>query len=565
MRPPVTRKSPEAAQPLCSAQLLRGLALVVMLVGLQQPWSDARLGAQSALAITATGIAVLGTWLGMLSWANKLRVAIARLLWVSQLPLLAVVIWFLLGEIIGGAGFGVGAALALAGALLAAQNLSVPNWQPVEGPGRSTVGAATSGISAVPTSSLLSVSSVSLAVVGLAALAAALAAPIRQLVLGAPWQLIVSTTVFAGFCLFLAWWQLVPIVQLEIPAAKRVFPPGKWFPHTSVEQVTAHALLLAIVGAIVAITAGFAGNRNGWSAHLVDVRLAVWFAPALAASAFSVVAKHWRRCAPMVLRRAIERSSLFTGTAIGGYLLVATALRMVSQGFTAGLLAVMLLAVLVPGLGWADYQGVIRLASLGTKLTTWANNHLWRVPGEVVWSVDDLPLMTSTTGELWSGAHRWVGPTLAQLNDDGSPVQDPTALGADDLGVIPSHDAEAQICEPELPAVTEAVAEHRGDTTTHLQVAPNHLDGHHPGESNPMFTESGRIVIPLARPKWTPQQAMDGATHPELLTRIALEAPHLRPQVARNPAASPELLDWLAELDDPDVNAALKSLATPLR
>jgi hypothetical protein len=81
------------------------------------------------------------------------------------------------------------------------------------------------------------------------------------------------------------------------------------------------------------------------------------------------------------------------------------------------------------------------------------------------------------------------------------------------------------------------------------------------GVSNPALTDSGKLVIPLARPKWTPQQALDPATHPALLVRIASEAPHLRPQVARNPAAGPELLNWLASMDDPDVNLVLNQLS----
>jgi hypothetical protein len=70
---------------------------------------------------------------------------------------------------------------------------------------------------------------------------------------------------------------------------------------------------------------------------------------------------------------------------------------------------------------------------------------------------------------------------------------------------------------------------------------------------------TGQTVIPLARPKWTPQQAIDPATHADMLLRIAIEAPHLRPQVARNPAAGGELIEWLTELDDVDVNLALAS------
>jgi len=65
-------------------------------------------------------------------------------------------------------------------------------------------------------------------------------------------------------------------------------------------------------------------------------------------------------------------------------------------------------------------------------------------------------------------------------------------------------------------------------------------------------------VIPLERPKYTLQQALNPATPPEILAEIAAQAPHLRPQVAENPATYPALLNWLASLNDIDVDLALQ-------
>jgi len=140
------------------------------------------------------------------------------------------------------------------------------------------------------------------------------------------------------------------------------------------------------------------------------------------------------------------------------------------------------------------------------------------------------------------------------------------AVGVHDAGPVVCDDAAAQ--PDRTPTHTEnlnvvqlaASYPHGADTTTHLPLANSQADFGLVGETNPAVTDSGRLVIPLARPKWTPQQAMDPATHPGLLARIAFEAPHLRPQVARNPSASGELLNWLAGLNDPDVNLALASL-----
>ena len=52
-------------------------------------------------------------------------------------------------------------------------------------------------------------------------------------------------------------------------------------------------------------------------------------------------------------------------------------------------------------------------------------------------------------------------------------------------------------------------------------------------------------------------QAADPTIDPNLLARIAQEAPELRPHVAANPAAYEGLVQWLGSLGDPSVDAAL--------
>ncbi|KRD36771.1 hypothetical protein ASE27_09925 [Oerskovia sp. Root918] len=54
-------------------------------------------------------------------------------------------------------------------------------------------------------------------------------------------------------------------------------------------------------------------------------------------------------------------------------------------------------------------------------------------------------------------------------------------------------------------------------------------------------------------------QALDPSTPLEVLAQIVQEAPHLRPQVAANPSTYPALLEWLGNLGDPAVDAALRS------
>lgn len=55
---------------------------------------------------------------------------------------------------------------------------------------------------------------------------------------------------------------------------------------------------------------------------------------------------------------------------------------------------------------------------------------------------------------------------------------------------------------------------------------------------------------------YTAQMALE-TTDQELIAKIAQYAPELRPCIARNPSTYPALVDWIAQLNDPAVNAAL--------
>ncbi len=58
---------------------------------------------------------------------------------------------------------------------------------------------------------------------------------------------------------------------------------------------------------------------------------------------------------------------------------------------------------------------------------------------------------------------------------------------------------------------------------------------------------------------FTAHQAADPSTDLAVLARIAAEAPELRPALASNPATYPALLEWLAQLGEPEVDAALRA------
>ena len=57
---------------------------------------------------------------------------------------------------------------------------------------------------------------------------------------------------------------------------------------------------------------------------------------------------------------------------------------------------------------------------------------------------------------------------------------------------------------------------------------------------------------------YTAELAMQ-TTDQMLMAHIAGEAPELRPALARNPNIYPELLQWLGQLNDSAINAAIRS------
>ncbi|WP_300767050.1 hypothetical protein [uncultured Bifidobacterium sp.] len=60
---------------------------------------------------------------------------------------------------------------------------------------------------------------------------------------------------------------------------------------------------------------------------------------------------------------------------------------------------------------------------------------------------------------------------------------------------------------------------------------------------------------------FTAEQALDPNTDPMTIAQIAEYAPELRACLARNPSTYPELVEWLANLHDPHIDAALATRA----
>ncbi len=81
-----------------------------------------------------------------------------------------------------------------------------------------------------------------------------------------------------------------------------------------------------------------------------------------------------------------------------------------------------------------------------------------------------------------------------------------------------------------------------------------------PSAAAPSAPPAAPAATPAA-PAYTAEQASDPATDPAVLYQIAQSEPALRPLLAANPSAYPALLEWLGQLGDKKVDAALRKRA----
>jgi len=152
-----------------------------------------------------------------------------------------------------------------------------------------------------------------------------------------------------------------------------------------------------------------------------------------------------------------------------------------------------------------------------------------------------------------------ITKTLLANGDNAGSYWPFTPFNAADKDIAVATDSAeltdaAQSANAEIKAARTNVIKFKRPNTYREQVKTgSELNGDSAAES--------AQVIPLERPKYTLQQALDPATAPEVLAQIAAEAPHLRPQVAANPTTYPALLEWLAALKDIDVDLALQRRA----
>jgi hypothetical protein len=271
----------------------------------------------------------------------------------------------------------------------------------------------------------------------------------------------------------------------------------------------------------MAFTGSTYAFRTLWTGHMLASRgFSLLLLPGLAALALAPLASYWVRCAPALLKGAFIATAEKVTLIISGYAIVLAILSLATAGFAVT-------QVIQLGFG---------AIFLGLAATSWAG----------YWQIDSVTQVVSNLKSHFEDSipgRQVVIPGQATdfLTENAYPNSVPVKWDRQDqTGAVPFA---AENSEPAHPA-----------NTTSLVPVLSVIDDENEWAGS---MHNGQSVVPLARPKWTPQQAMDPATHAQMLERIAVEAPHLRPQVARNPAAASELLNWLGGLGDPDVNLAL--------
>jgi hypothetical protein len=449
------------------------IAIGIMFVALQQPWSSHLRGADHWAIVTATLVATAGIVL-----RHKFNYSLVVKL-SALAPLAACVIWQFGSNFAFGTGFGAGASLALAGLVLAGELKH--NLTPI----------------------LLS----------LFVVFTAWTTSIFRIAVSSPWPSTVGTLITALVPAFILWWIVIPLWQFESRQVAQILKKFESLTPTRTTSLTVGRLVaLIVMGSAVLISALIAGGGSSnlaWSPN--DYGMAVMLLPAVAASSLPPLFHYWPRSAPARRVRDITNiiANLVIGVA-GVFATLAISNLVVSENtFNSALGLIVALAIigiavlvtkeLVPFSAFKQAAGRVSRAMFGTKACQKAQSL----------ALPEIPVRTDNAPFIWPGI---------------------------------SISETVQTANPVLKSTT--------NTTTNIPVAKSTGAAPVQGSS-----------VPLSRPKWTPQIASDANLSPQMLQRIATEAPHLRPVVVRNPSTDVGTLQWLATLDDPDVNLALVELS----
>ncbi|WEV65524.1 MULTISPECIES: hypothetical protein [unclassified Bifidobacterium] len=172
---------------------------------------------------------------------------------------------------------------------------------------------------------------------------------------------------------------------------------------------------------------------------------------------------------------------------------------------------------------------------------------------KVAYENPDFGANVAANPRAYPGLKRW----LAQFGDDraretlksmGFEVPDQGVVAQED----PAQQATAQASMPYIADQQAASDQYAAANQYAQQPAATNQYAAQPatatGQETPVATNAYG---------YTAEQALDPNTDQMTIASIAQYAPELRPCLARNPNTYPELLNWLAQLHDPAIDAAL--------
>ena len=163
----------------------------------------------------------------------------------------------------------------------------------------------------------------------------------------------------------------------------------------------------------------------------------------------------------------------------------------------------------------------------------------------------------------YPGLKRWIAEfgderareTLAQYGFTadafGGPVQDQEALEQAAQQAAEQQPADAYVAD-QYAAAQQTAAVH----TAPVQTAAAQPAADHPASQQPAAQSASEEPMATNPYGFTAEQALT-TTDQMLIAQIAQYAPELRACIARNPNTYPALIEWLGQLGDPAINAAL--------
>ncbi|WEV67773.1 hypothetical protein OZX72_01885 [Bifidobacterium sp. ESL0769] len=165
---------------------------------------------------------------------------------------------------------------------------------------------------------------------------------------------------------------------------------------------------------------------------------------------------------------------------------------------------------------------------------------------KVAYENPDFGANVAANPRAYPGLKRW----LAQFGDDRARETLKT-MGFE----VPDHGVSPQ----EAPAQQDAAAQASTAYSADQQAAGGQYAAANQYAAQQQTAAAYNQQMPVATNAYgyTAEQALDPNTDQMTIASIAQYAPELRPCLARNPNTYPELLNWLAQLHDPAIDAAL--------